>query len=333
MSRGRESVSVVVPVYMSGAIVEELYQQLSHTLGASVPDYQIVLVDDDSPDDTWRAVSALAKADARVTAVRLRRNAGYDAAVMAGLGFALHPWVVVMDDDLQHEPADIPTLLDELAKGFDVVYANFERKRQSALKNAGSWLNGKLAEVALKKPREIYLSPFKTLRGEVVREVLRHAGPYPYVDGLIFQVTSSVGQVTVRHHDRAAGRGRYGPLRSLGIMANFVTSFSLLPLRVATVGGLLISLVAGISAVVLVLWKLLLGFDVDPPGWTSIVLVVTILGGAQLMALGIVGEYVGRSHLSLGGRRPYVVRDVVSQRVTGTGASETGGPDSAAPRP
>jgi glycosyltransferase involved in cell wall biosynthesis len=305
--------SVVVPVYNSSDILVSLHQRLTTVLAALCDDYELVLVDDDSPDGSWRVLQRLADEDARVVAVRLRKNAGYDNALLAGLRQARHELVVIMDDDLQHAPEDIPALLGKLSAGYDVVYAHFGRKRQTAFKNLGSWLNGKLAEIVLAKPRGLYLSPFKILRREIVSEIVRYTGPYPYVDGFILRATSSITQVDVVHHARASGHGHHGLIRSMRILLNFMTTFSLLPLRIATIGGLVLSLLAAATGLALVVANLFFGFGLDATGWTSIMLVGIVLGAAQLMAIGIVGEYVGRAYLNLSARPQYVVGDVVSR--------------------
>ena len=306
--------SVVIPVYNSSEILPDLHQRLTRVLRDVCVAYEIVLVDDDSPDASWAALRRLAEHDDHVVAIHLRRNAGYDNTLLAGLRFARYDYVVLMDDDLQHAPEDIPTLVDKVASGYDVVYANFERKRQTAIKNLGSWFNGKIAEIVLEKPPGLYLSPFKILRREIVAEITKYTGAFPYIDGFIFRATSSITQVDVVHHPRASGEGHHGLIRSARIMFNFLTTFSLLPLRLATLGGLALSLVAALTGLVLVLANVFLGFGLDAPGWTSTVLVTIVLGGAQLMAIGVVGEYIGRTYLNISGRSQYVIGEVVSAR-------------------
>ena len=327
------SLSVVIPVYNSSEILTALHARLTKVLRESGAEYEVVLVDDDSPDASWATLRQLAAQDDRVVAVHLRRNAGYDNALLAGMGKTRHAVVVVMDDDLQHAPEDIPTLVRKLAEGYDVVYAGFRKKQQSALKNLGSWVNGKLAEVVLQKPRGLYLSPFKALRREIAEEIVKYTGPYPYVDGLIFRTTSSFAQVDVVHHPRASGRGHHGFIRSLGILVNFLTTFSLLPLRLATLGGLAISVLALATAFALALARIFLGFGLDAPGWASLVLVTVVLGGLQLMAIGIVGEYVGRSYSNLSGRPQYVIGDVVRGDTTNRASGPSPADRSSVPLP
>jgi undecaprenyl-phosphate 4-deoxy-4-formamido-L-arabinose transferase len=302
--------SVVIPVYNSGRIVCELHSRLSTVLQEAGTSYEIVFVNDCSPDDVWVRLVEIAAGDPQVKAVCLRKNVGYDNAIMAGFHFVEGDFVIIMDDDLQHAPEDIPILLSEIRKGHDVVYANFEEKRQSPIKNFGSWLNGKLAQLIIKKPPNLYLSPFKIIRREIVSEIVHYNGPFPYIDGLIFQVTSAIHQVPIEHHSRVEGEGGHGILRSLKIMMNFSTTFSVLPLRVSTAAGFLISMTAGIVSMGLVFWKIF--YDIEIEGWTSIILCVIVMGGIQLTGMGLIGEYIGRAYMKINSAPQYVIRQVVT---------------------
>src|SRR5262249_27175078 len=145
--------------------------------------------------------------------------------------------IVIMDDDLQHDPADIAALHDEIQNGRDVVYARFEHKEQALWKNLGSWFNGKVATLTLGKPPNVYISPYKAIRREILKEIVKYEGPYPYVDGLIFTVTSNLAEVTVTHHRRFAGRSNFSLVRSVAVWLKVVTGFSVIPLRIAMLLG------------------------------------------------------------------------------------------------
>ncbi len=319
-----DSLSIVIPVYNSNTILRELYTRLIKEIEPLTVEYEIIFVNDCSPDDSWQILREIASEDPHVKAILLRKNVGYDNALMAGLKSAKMSYVVTMDDDLQHAPEDIPKLLEGIKEGGDVVYANFKKKKQSFIKNLGSWINGKLAQLIIKKPPGIYLSPFKILRNEIVSEIVKYNGPFPYIDGLIFQVTSSIHQVTVTHHKRAKGKGGHGIYRSLRIVFNFCTTFSILPLRIVTITGFSISMLAIIFSAVLVIGRImysldvrgwtyyLLGINVD--GWTSIMLGVVIMGGIQLMCIGIIGEYIGRSYMNINRQPQYVVKEFIKNR-------------------
>ena len=302
--------SIVIPVFNSEGIILDLYKRLTKELKSLVRDYELIFVNDGSPDNVWSKIQTLAVTDSNVKAISLRRNFGYDNALMAGLNYVRYPYVVIMDDDLQHAPEDISHLLVEIEKGFDVVYGNFPVKRQSVLKNLGSWLVSKLAQLIVSKPAHLQITSFKILRKEIAKGIVTYSGPYPYIDGLIFQMTSSINKIMVTHHPRAKDKGGHGIYKSMRILFNFCTTFSILPLRMAVLLGLLISVGVGIFSIGLVVVKLWFGIDLE--GWTSIILAITISGGIQLIGLGLLGEYVGRTYMNINRQPQYVIKDTVS---------------------
>jgi polyisoprenyl-phosphate glycosyltransferase len=300
---------VVVPVYRSAECLLELatrVDQACRRLGIS---HELILVDDCSPDRSWQVIEQLNRAELSVVGVQLRKNVGQDNAIMAGFNTAQGSAMVVMDDDLQHDPDDIGPLLRELREGYDVVYAKYRHTHQKTWKNLGSWFNGKVAEIVLGKPPHIYLSPYKVIAAEVVAEIIRYRGPYPYVDGLIFRTTSNIGQVTVEHHPRFSGQGTYTLWKSIAVWARLCTNFSVVPLRIATVTGGLsagVGLSAGLGFLIYRLFEPT--FAVSQEGWMSVIMSILVLGGIQLLTIGMLGEYVGQMHLNINSRPQYVMR-------------------------
>src|SRR5262245_9313548 len=238
---------------------------------------------------------------------------------MAGLHHARGEYVVIMDDDLQHHPRDIPALYAGIAKGYDVCFAAFPRKLQTGIKNFGSWLAGKVAEVVVRKPPHIYMSPFKIIRGEVVAEITRYRGPYPYVDGLLFQLTDNVTQVPIEHHPRHAGRSSTRLRKQMVVFMTLATAFSVAPLRIVTGAGFVVSLLSFLAG----LYFLVLYFTkgVALYGWTSIALMNLFIGGTILTALGITGEYVGRVLMNVNALPQFTVE----QRIPPRSGGDTGG--------
>ena len=287
-----------------------LCQRLTAAFSSMGRDYEVVFSVDASPDRSFVALKEQALKDPHFKILLLRRNMGYDNAIMAGLNYARGKWVVIMDDDLQHSPEDIPSLLAAAEKGNDVVYAGFPAKRQSLIKNIGSWFNDATARVIINKPRSIYLSPFKVVSREVVEEIIKHKGPFPYIDGLIFQNTSSIAQIPVEHHERAEGEGNHGLMRSARIWLNFCTAFSIIPLRASVWFGFFISAASFLYAAHVLHIKLTRG--VTPEGWVTVVLGISLLGGIQLISLGILGEYIGRMYMNLNQAPQFVVREAVN---------------------
>jgi len=311
------TLSVVIPVYNSEDNLIPLHAALTEALAPFA--YEVVLVDDRSRDASWHRIETLAANDSRVVGVRLRRNYGQDSAIMAGLHHARGEYVVIMDDDLQHHPRDIPALYAEIAKGYDVCFADFPRKLQTGIKNIGSWLAGKVAEVVVRKPPHIYMSPFKIIRGEVVEEITRYRGPYPYVDGLLFQLTDNVTQVPIEHHARHAGRSSTRLRKQMVVFVTLATAFSVAPLRIVTAAGLAVSFLSFLVGFFFLVLYLARGVGVY--GWTSLALMNLFIGGTILTALGITGEYVGRVLMNVNAMPQFTVE----QRIPPRPGNDTGG--------
>jgi undecaprenyl-phosphate 4-deoxy-4-formamido-L-arabinose transferase len=300
--------------------LEALAGAIDIALGPTGWAYELILVNDGSPDATWAVIERLCRDDRRLLGIDLRRNFGQDNAILTGLRAARGRTVAVMDDDLQHDPADLPALLACLEQpgpdGIppDVVYADFRRKRQAAWKNLGSWFNGKVAEFVLDKPRGVYLSPYKVLRREVAELICRYDGPDPYVDGLLYLVTARFARVPVEHHRRYSGRGSYDFLRSAAVGARLATGFSVRPLRLVTWCGLALGAVGGLLAAAVVAYRLAYpeAFAAAVAGWASLMVGLLVIGGVQMVFLGVLGEYVGRTHTAVGGKKPQAtVRAVI----------------------
>jgi glycosyltransferase involved in cell wall biosynthesis len=300
--------SIVVPVYRSARCLPELARRVQLDVGREFGTFELVLVNDCSPDDSWQVITELAREHAFIAGVNLRRNVGQDNAIMAGLHHSRGDVVVIMDDDLQHDPSDVGRLYGEIQKGFDVAYARFEQKQQAFWKNAGSWFADRVAVTLLGKPPDIYMSPFKAIRREVVDEILKYDGPFSYVDGIIFTVTSNLTQIEATHRTRFAGESNYNLARSLGVWLKLATSFSVIPLRIASVAGGVIALVSFVLGFAFFIQALL--FERPVEGWPSLMVTLTFLGGIQLIGIGAVGEYIGRIFMTLNRHPQFTVKEV-----------------------
>lgn len=304
-------VSIVVPVYRSAPILPRLCAETKAAMAAAgLGDrFELILVCDASPDESWSVIEQQAREHAFVRGVHLRCNAGQHNATMAGLARVRGSRVVVMDDDLQHNPSYIPALLAELEKGFDVCYTRFHNRQHELWKIAGSKFNDAVATIVLRKPRGLYLSSFKAMVRGVADEVVRYDGPYAYVDGLILDVTRRITAIDIEHAKRAQGQGNYDFVRSVSLWFKMATSFSIFPLRLLALGGSLLALVAlGLMAYVIVLK--ILHPDIAA-GWTSLMAAILLVGGMQLLGMGLIGEYLGRAYLKLNRKPQYVVRETV----------------------
>ncbi len=220
--------------------------------------------------------------------------------------------IAQLSHDLQHDPADIPRIIGRLRAGADLVYVQFESRQHALWKKLGSGFNDLVARWLLKKPRGLYLSPFRGMARGVAREVLRYEGPFVYIDGLLLQNTGNIATIEARHHARSDGRSGYSLRKSISLWLQMATSFSVIPLRLVSVAGIVASCVGFVFAVVILfesIWH-----PAPVAGWQSLMVTVLILGGVQLLALGVIGEYVGRVLLSINRRPQYVVREGVNLR-------------------
>ncbi len=303
--------SIVIPCYKSSAVLATLVRDIGAAVEGTAGSFEVILVNDCSPDTTWPVIVSLCALDKHVKGLNLRKNVGQHNAIVAGLNYASGEVIVVMDDDLQHSPSDIPLLVGAVRAGQDVCFARFKTLHHTWWKRWGSAFNDLIARVLLKKPKDIYLSPFKAISREVRNQIVLYKGPFTYLDGLILLATSQLASVDVQHHDRLGSAGNYTLWKSVALWLSMATSFSVLPLRVASLLGGLVGcsgILLGVGAFVLKIS----GIEDIPVGWTSLIVVSLLVGGAQLLALGLIGEYLGRTYLSINGFPQYSVKDRVN---------------------
>lgn len=304
------TISIVVPVYNSENCLDELDRQISETLQNI--DYELILINDKSKDRSWEKIVSLSQRNKRIKGLSLKKNSGQDSAIMAGLGQAAGEYVVIMDDDLQHAPTDIFKLYEKCRQGFDICYGVFDDKKQDFWKNGGSWINGYLAELFLKKPKGLYLSPFKIMHNSLVKEILLYKGPFPYLDGIVLSITSNIAEVDLIHHKRHDGSGNYNLVRSVSVFLRHVTGYSLYPLRIATLIGFFAS-----SLSFLLGGYFLIDYltnDVHVEGWITLVLLMVFFNGLILICVGLIGEYVGRIYLTITSKRQYVIDKITNDK-------------------
>jgi polyisoprenyl-phosphate glycosyltransferase len=318
--------SIVIPVYGSELVLPELVMQISNEvdkLESVRENYEIIFVCDRSPDNSWQVIQMLSKKHPQVFGILLRINAGQHNALMAGFARARGEVIVTMDDDLQHSPTDIQKLLYEIEQGYDVAYARFKNRNHALWKIAGSRINNIVAGYLMQKPKDLYLSPFRAMKSVIRDDILRYVGPYVYVDGLILSVTRNIASIDVDHHERYVGDSSYGLSKSLSLWLKMATNFSIVPLRLTSLLGLIFSGFGFCLAILLIIQKFTL--NVMPVGWSSLIVTILIVGGVQLLALGMIGEYLGRVLLTINSRPQYVIAETVGLGVpnnTNEGAME-----------
>jgi undecaprenyl-phosphate 4-deoxy-4-formamido-L-arabinose transferase len=307
MTAGKE-LSIVVPVYGSAAILPVLVQRINAAMAdAGLSDnYDIILVNDCSPDDSWTVIEKLCDQNETVKGINLMKNTGQHNAIMAGLNHAAGRIIVMMDDDLQHSPEYIVQLLQQINRGFDVCYTRFKERNHSFWKILGSKFTDRIARIMLDKPKHIYMSPFKAISREVKNEIIKYTGPFAYVDGLILMVTHNLASIDVAHHKRYSGRGNYTFAKGVMLWMKMAMNFSIVPLRIASFCGLVSSLCGFLYALVLIIEKMTMNISVE--GWASLIVTILIMGGIQLFAIGTIGEYLGRTYININKKPQFVIR-------------------------
>jgi undecaprenyl-phosphate 4-deoxy-4-formamido-L-arabinose transferase len=291
------SLSVVVPVYRSMDVLPELVAQVQAALAGSKyrDDFELVLVNDSSPDESWATIRRLAHDHAFVRGISLRKNVGQHNATMAGLCHARGGIIVIMDDDLQHPPSAILELARSIEAGNDVCYTRYRGRKHAAWKLWGSWLNDRAADLILKKPHGLYLSSFKAMNREIADAIIRYDGPFTYIDGLILATTDSITSIDIDHGARWAGEGNYNLRRSLSLWLRMATGSSVYLLRLATISGFALATLSLLVIAVVVIQKLTHP-DISP-GWASTIATILLIGGLQMIFLGLLGEYIGRIYI------------------------------------
>jgi len=303
----RFALTIVIPVYNGASSIADLVGALEHLSIAG--GHEIILVNDGSGDDSLAICHALFDtARVPMTLVSLARNYGEHNAVMAGLRYASGAHVITMDDDLQNPPKEVERLLAFAQRSAkEVVYTYYDDKRHAVWRNLASRFTNRVADYVLDKPKGLYLSSFRCMTAFVAREIIRYEGPFPYIDGLILQVTQDIDRLLVGHLPRATGSSNYTVRRLLRLWMNMFFNFSVMPLRISTLTGFALSALGALGVAMAVGEAL---FSSPPPGWASLMAAVLLLSGVQLLILGIVGEYLGRLYLTANQKPQSVVKEV-----------------------
>ncbi|WP_282126073.1 glycosyltransferase family 2 protein [Marinifilum flexuosum] len=291
-----KSLSIVIPVYNGANSIGQLVPELIASFSPLFK-LEIVLINDCSPDDSEnRCIQLFEKYPRWVKFYSLAKNVGEHNAVMAGLNNCSGDKVVIMDDDFQNPTESVIQLVTYASTtNFDVVYSYYDSKKHSLFRNLGSRFNNAVASWMLKKPTDLYLSSFKVLDRFLVEEIIKYNHPFPYIDGLILRTTSNIGKIKVVHNARQNGESGYTLSKLISLWLNMFTNFSILPLRVAMITGLIIAMCGFIYGGITIGEKLI--NPNLPVGYASTIASITLFSGVQLMAIGMVGEYLGRLFL------------------------------------
>lgn len=303
--------SVVIPCYKSGRTIGKLVGLIKDEFGRMGQDYEIILVNDCSPDggETWNVISGLAGGDRLVKAVNLGKNAGQHNAVMAGLRYAEGERIFALDDDMQTHPSEMQKLIDEMERGYDMVYGYYEKKRENLFRRFGSALNFYTIRVLIGKPKNLKTSSYWLIKKYVRDYAVQYEHPNVHLQGIFLRTTRNISCVPIRHFEREVGTSTYTLRKLIGLYSNII-GFSEVPLKIVMNGGLFFAVIGLAAAAAIVIRKL-----TNPAymlGWPSMMAAMCFFSGILLFSVGIVGIYVGRLFRAATNTPQYVVKETVN---------------------
>ncbi len=311
-------ISFIIPCYRSSATLPGVIAEIKDTMEKlTAYEYEIVLINDCSPDDTFTTITDLCRENANITGINLARNFGQHSALMAGFHYAKGDIIVCLDDDGQTPACEVGKLLYGIENGADVVYAKYAHKHHSGFRNFGSRINELMTRVMLNKPKDLSVSSYFAARKFVITEMLRYEYAFPYVIGLVLRTTKNIINVEVNHRDRESGASGYTLGKLLALWFNGFTAFSVKPLRLATMSGTFFAICGFVYGIYTIIKKIF----IKPPdlvvGFSALMSVIVFMGGMLMLMLGLVGEYMGRVYVSMNNSPQFVIREIVGKDADG----------------
>ena len=301
-------ITVVIPCYNSSKTIRFVVDEIREVFQKETQyDYQIILVNDSSPDETFEVIKALCNEDTRIIGVDLSRNYGQASAQMAAIQYIKGEIAVFMDDDGQHPADELFKLIEKVESGYDLVYAHFVAKKHSFFKKITSWLNSKVLEATNRKPRGIHISSYFAISSIAIEGLKKYHSPFPSIGGYLLQITRKIANVEVKHRERREGTSNYNLKKLLRLWIQGLTNFSIVPLRLASVVGMSSATAGILFGIILIIRKL-----INPNiyvGYTSMMATLLLIGGLIMIMLGLLGEYIGRIYILLSNMPQYNVRE------------------------
>jgi undecaprenyl-phosphate 4-deoxy-4-formamido-L-arabinose transferase len=300
------SISVLVPAYRSEATLPALIKRLTSALAALRTDYEVILINDGSPDRCWEIICEMAREYPFVQGINLTRNFGQHNALLCGIRAARKDFIVTIDADLQNPPEEIPKLIDKLNEGWDVVYGVPQKKQHGLGRSLASWLVRTTLKSALKVESAFQGSSFRAFRTQLRDAFSSFNGPSVSLDVLLTWGSTRISSLAVKHEARSVGKSSYSLSKLFAHCFDVLTGFSTRPLQLASLIGFVFTLF-GLGVLLYVVGRyLILGYSV--PGFPFLASIIAIFAGAQLFALGIIGAYLARVHFRIMNRPTYVIR-------------------------
>lgn len=305
------SLSVVVPVYNSEDMLETLVQRVTRVVEGLTPAYEILLINDGSRDRSWERITALTAVYPAVRGINLMRNYGQHNALLCGLRSARHEVVVTLDDDLQNPPEEIPKLLAELERGFDVVYGTPQKQQHGLWRNLASTFTRLALQSTMGVQNARNASAYRAIRTQLRQAFSSYQSPFVILDVLLTWGTTRFSAIPVRHEPRQMGTSNYTFRMLVRHAINMITGFTIVPLQLASLLGFSFAIFGVLILIYVIARYLIQGGSV--PGFPFLASTIAIFSGVQLFALGIIGEYLARMHFRLMEKPTYVIRNTTEQ--------------------
>lgn len=304
--------SFVIPCYGSENTITSVTNDIKKTLQTKPKyEYEIILVNDSSPDNVYNVIRDLAKNDPCIKGIDLAKNFGQHSALMTGYRYVTGDIIVCMDDDGQTPASEIFKLIDTLDEGYDVVFAKYPNKKHSFSRNFGSKINDFMARALIGKPKKLAIMSYFCCRRFIIDEIVRYENPFPYIAGLLLRSTNKIENVEIEHHERISGASGYTFKKLLSLWVNGFTAFSVKPLRIATIIGAFSAFLGFLYGIYIILNKLIFNPAV-PLGYSSLLATTVFFGGLILLTLGLIGEYIGRIYIGLNKSPQSVIRQTIN---------------------
>ena len=306
--------SFVIPCYRSQNTVMTVVDEIENTVKTRPEyDYEIILVNDGSPDNVWDVIKERSKVDDKIIGINLSKNFGQHSALMAGYNNVSGDIIISLDDDGQTPACDVFKLIEELNKGYDIVYAQYPEIHQNWFRRWGSdfakMINDYLFDI---KGDDRKGSSYYAAKRYIIDEMIRYTNPYPFMAGLVLRSTRNISVVSIDHRNRLEGQSGYSIRSLINLWLNGFTSFSIKPLKIGTYFGFFLALLGFLFAIFTVIRKLFITPMMEA-GWSSIISILLIIGGSILIMLGLLGEYIGRIFICINKSPQYVIKDKVGR--------------------
>jgi len=282
--------SVVIPVYNSSNSINLVIDKTVEFFNSSKLEYEIILINDGSEDGSWQEIKEISKKNKKIKSINLLKNYGQHIAIKCGFMKSKGDWIITMDDDLQNDPSELSKLIEKTKEGYDLVIGEYKEKKHNFIRRVGSKFINRIVRKIFYNNKKIYLSNFRIIKKDIINRFLNISYSYPYIPGLLLALSRKATNVLVNHDERFFGKSNYNFRKIISLVFNIVFGFSMMPLNVIILLGFLFSALSFLIGVFFLFLKI---FSlVSVPGWTSIIVLISIFNGLIFLILGMIGQYL-----------------------------------------